>query len=132
MTKIYVSQTDALLAAAQSKAAELGVAVCIAVVDDGAILKGFVRMDGAFLGSTDVAIGKARTSCLFPLATGQFGQLVRAEQLTGMELSNGGLVCFPGGQPILLGDHLLGAIGVSGATAEQDEAIANHALAALL
>lgn len=128
MNKMTVAQTEALLKAAQAKAKELGVTVCIAVADDGANLKGFVRMDGAFLGSTDVAIGKAKTACLFPVATGDFGELVRSENLTGMELSNGGLVCFPGGHPINTAGQLYGAIGVSGATAEQDDAIASYAM----
>ena len=131
MTKITASQTETILAAAQVKARELGVLVCIAVADDGANLKGFIRMDGSFLGSVDVAIRKAKTSSLFPLPTGQFGELVRVEKLTGMELANDGMICFPGGQPIQIGDQTLGAIGISGASAEEDDAIATYAIEAL-
>lgn len=123
--------TQQLLEAAVGQAQVLGVKVCIAVVDASGLLTGFTRMDGAFPGSVEVAIGKAKTSVLFPLPTGKFGELVRNEQLTGMELSNGGLVCFAGGLPIKLGEACIGAIGVSGATAEQDAQVAEQALLAV-
>lgn len=121
-----------LLKYAEEKANSLAVNVCIAITDSGAHLNAFKRMDHAFTGSIDVAIGKARTSSLFPVSSGDFGQLVRNESLTGMELTNQGLVAFPGGVPVKCNNRLLGAIGISGATAEQDEAIANYAIATSL
>ena len=115
--------TDAI-----SKSEQLGIKVCIAVVDSGAHIVAFERMDGAFLGSVDIAIKKARTSALFPLESGQLGALIRSEQLTGFELSNENLMGFNGGVPIFAGDDQIGAIGISGGSAEEDLAIARAAL----
>lgn len=112
------------------KAREIGVDACIAVVDAGAHLKSFLRMDGAFLGAVDVAQRKARTSALFPLGSGDFGQVIAEQQLIGMELSNNGLAAFHGGLPVMEGDRLVGAVGVSGGTAEQDLVIVRYALEA--
>lgn len=112
------------------KAREIGVDACIAVVDAGAHLKSFLRMDGAFLGAVDVAQRKARTSALFPLGSGDFGQAIAEQQLIGMELSNNGLAAFHGGLPVMEGDRLVGAVGVSGGTAEQDLVIVRYALGA--
>ena len=110
------------------KAAELGVSACIALVDAGAHLKSFHRMDGAILGAVDVAQRKARTSVLFRAESGDFGQLVIEQQLLGMELSNGGLAGFHGGLPIYDDGLLIGALGVSGGSAEQDREIARAAV----
>lgn len=110
------------------KAAELGVNACISLVDAGAHLKAFLRMDGAILGAIDVSQRKARTSVLFPAESGDFGQLIIGEQLLGMELSNGGLAGFHGGVPIYDGERLVGALGVSGGSAEQDREIARAAI----
>ncbi len=121
-----------LIAQAELKAHQLGVNVCIAVTDAGAHLAAFTRMDDAFTGSIEVAIGKARTSTLFPVPSGKFGELVRAENLTGMELTNQGLVAFPGGLPIVQDGVQIGAIGISGATAAQDEEIAEFAIKSTL
>jgi len=122
------NQTDTLISRAIDKAKQLDIHVCIAIVDSGALLQAFQRMDKAFKGSVDVAIVKARTSALFPMPSGDFGTLVREQQLTGMELSNNGLVAFAGGQPIVCQNEVLGAIGVSGGTEEQDDEIALYAI----
>ncbi len=116
------------IADAISKSEQLGIKVCIAVVDSGAHIVAFERMDGAFLGSVDIAIKKARTSALFPLESGPLGALIRSEQLTGFELSNENLMGFNGGVPIFAGDAQIGAIGISGGSAEEDLAIARAAL----
>ena len=116
------------IADAISKSEQLGIKVCIAVVDSGAHIVAFERMDGAFLGSVDIAIKKARTSALFPLESGQLGALNRSEKLTGFELSNENLMGFNGGVPIFAGDDQIGAIGISGGSAEEDLAIARAAL----
>ena len=129
MNTISLSLANTLISRAIEKAEELGVNVCIAVTDNGAHLKTFARMDNAFLGSVDVAVSKAKTSALFPLPSGTFGELIREEKLTGMDLSNGGLIGFPGGLPIAVDGVQLGAIGISGASAEQDNAIAEYAAA---
>ena len=116
------------IADAISKSEQLGIKVCIAVVDSGAHIVAFERMDGAFLGSVDIAIKKARTSALFPLESGQLGALIRSEKLTGFELSNENLMGFNGGVPIFAGENQIGAIGISGGSAGEDLAIARAAL----
>ena len=121
--------TKVIIDRATIRAKELGVPACIAVFDGGAHLLSFLRMDGAILGAIDVAQRKARTAVLFPLATGEFGQLVADQHLMGMELSNGGLALFHGGLPSTEKGALTGAIGVSGGTADQDLEIARYALA---
>lgn len=128
MNRLVETRVDDILSRAREKAGELGVGVCIALVDSGAHLQAFLRMDRAILGSMDVAQRKARTAVLFPGDTGDFGRLVAQEKLLGMELTNGGVVGFPGGVPVFEGDELLGAVGVSGATAEQDLEIARYAI----
>src|SRR5437899_462967 len=97
----------------------------IAVVDAGANLKAFARMDGAWLGSIDIAMRKARTARYFDMATGDIGRLSQpGGALYNIEHSNGGLITFPGGLPIKDGDTIIGAIGVSGSTVENDHTVA--------
>jgi uncharacterized protein GlcG (DUF336 family) len=128
MKALNAATTQQLIEQANIKANSLGVSACIAIVDNGAHLLAFQRMDGAFPGAVDVSIRKARTSALFPLPSGDFGQLIRSAELTGMELSNGMLAAFPGGIPLKKSGEVLGAIGVSGGTAEQDLEIATFAI----
>ncbi len=128
MTTISTARADEIIQRACTRADEIGMAACIAVVDAGAHLKAFRRMDGAFAGAVDVSQRKARTAALFSLASGDFGQVIAEQQLTGMELTNGGLAAFHGGLPILDGEMLVGAIGVSGGSAEQDLDVAHSAL----
>lgn len=117
-----------LIDAAEHKAQQMDISVSIAVVDSGAHLLEFRRMDGAILGSADVAQRKARTCALFPMPTGDFGQLIREAQLTGIELSNGLLTGFPGGIPLKADQSVIGGLGISGGSAEQDLEIATYAL----
>ncbi len=131
MAELTLAMAQNMVAGALDKAEQIGVCVSIAVVDAGAHLKTFGHMDGAILGSVDVAQRKARTAVLFPGDTGEFGRLVAAEGLLGIELSNGGITGFPGGLPVYADGRLLGAVGVSGASAEQDREIARHAAGAL-
>ncbi|MDO6805857.1 heme-binding protein, partial [Wenyingzhuangia sp. 1_MG-2023] len=91
----------------------------------------FLRMDKAFLGSTEVSQRKARTAVLFQCPTDVFGQVIEQEKLLGMDQIDGGLMAFGGGLPILVNGELIGAVGVSGATAKQDKAIATTAITAL-
>ena len=126
---ILSSQTARqLIEAAEYKAQQMGINVSIAVVDSGAHLLEFRRMDGAILGSADVAQRKARTCALFPMPSGDFGQLIRDAQLTGIELSNGLLTGFPGGVPLKAENGVIGGFGISGGSAEQDLEIATYAL----
>jgi uncharacterized protein GlcG (DUF336 family) len=97
----------------------------IAAVDVGGNLKAFARMDGAWLGSIDIAQKKARTARCFDMNTGDIGQLSQpGGPLYNIEHSNGGLITFPGGVPIKDGDIVIGAIGVSGSTVENDHTVA--------
>ena len=113
--------------AAKKKAEKLEVLVNIAIVDAGANLKSFVRMDESFLGSIDVAIKKAKTSRYFDIATGDLGKLTQPGGIIyNIEHSNDGLMTFPGGVPIRNANgKVIGAIGVSGGTIEQDHQIAS-------
>jgi uncharacterized protein GlcG (DUF336 family) len=123
---VNLQNAEQVIEAARKKALELSTKMCIAVVDSGANLKAFIRMDDAWVGSIDIAIKKARTACFFGMATGDLGQLSQpAKPLYGIEHSNDGLITFPGGLPIVDEDGVLvGAIGVSGSSVENDHEIA--------
>ncbi len=120
--------------AALAKSEELGVKMNIAIVDAGTNLKGFMRMDGAWLGSIDIAIKKARTARMFDMNTGVIGGLSQpGGALYNIEHSNGGLITFPGGVPITdeSTGAVIGAIGVSGDSVENDHAVAEAGAAAV-
>ena len=123
---ITLEAAEKALAAAKKKAAELGTRMDIAVVDAGGNLKAFARMDGAWLGSIDISMRKARTARWFDMNTGEIGKLSQpGGPLYGIEHSNGGLITFPGGVPLKNGNgEVVGAIGVSGSTVENDHAVA--------
>jgi len=123
---VSYGQAEIAIAAAIAEAQKIGVQMCIAIVDSGADLKSFVRMDGAWLGSSDIAIKKAKTACFFGMNTGQIGELSQpGAPLYGIEHSNDGLITFPGGIPIVDSDGILiGAIGVSGSSVENDHQVA--------
>lgn len=130
---ISLKQAQAAVDAAVAKAAEIDTLMDIAVVDAGANLKAFARMDGAWLGSIDIAIKKAKTSRFFDLPTGSIGELSQpGGPLYNIEVSNGGLITFPGGLPIKDRDgNVIGAIGVSGSTVENDHIVAEAGAAAV-
>jgi uncharacterized protein GlcG (DUF336 family) len=111
---------------AVEKSKEIGVKMCIAVLDSGGNLKSFTRMDDAWVGSIDIAIKKAKTACYFAMPSGEIGKLsVPGSPLYGIEHSNDGLITFPGGLPIVDEEGMLiGAIGVSGDTVENDHLVA--------
>ncbi|MGD8212757.1 MAG: heme-binding protein [Desulfobacterales bacterium] len=92
---ITLEQALAVVSAAQAKAEKQGTLMDIAVVDAGANLKAFVRMDGAFLGSIDISIKKAKTARFFNMPTGKLGELAQpGKPLYNIEFSNGGLITF--------------------------------------
>ncbi|MCH7983805.1 MAG: heme-binding protein [Chloroflexi bacterium] len=126
MADISLEQANEVVDAALKKAGEMDVKMDIAVVDAGANLKAFVRMDGAWLGSIDIAQKKARTARWFDMPTGVIGTLSQpGGSLYNIEHSNGGLITFPGGLPLKNGDgDVIGAIGVSGSSVEDDHAVA--------
>ena len=107
------------------KAEALGIAINVAVADSGGNLAGFLRMPGAFLHSIDIAIDKAYTAAGFGFPTSEWQALLQSDSLLreGL-LQRPRLVAFGGGLPLLLDDRLVGAVGVSGGSEEQDEACA--------
>jgi uncharacterized protein GlcG (DUF336 family) len=123
---VTLEQAQIALVAAQKRAVEIDTRMCIAVVDSGANLKAFMRMDDAWVGSGDIAVKKAKTACFFGMPTGQIGQLSQpGGPLFGIEHSNEGLITFPGGLPIVdQAGVLIGAIGVSGSSVENDHLVA--------
>lgn len=133
MADITLRQATAVVRAAQKKAEEMGVKMNIAVVDAGANLKAFVRMDGAWLGSIDISIKKAKTARFFDMPTGEIGKLSQpGGSLFNIEHSNNGLITFPGGIPLKnRRGEIIGAIGVSGSTVEDDHTVAEAGVAAI-
>ena len=127
---VTIKDAETAIKAAVKKAQALGTQMCIAVVDSGANLKAFHRMDDAWVGSIDIATKKAKTAVFFGMPTGQIGQLSQpGKPLFGIEHSNDGLITFPGGLPIVDTEGvLIGAIGVSGSTVENDHAVAMAAV----
>jgi uncharacterized protein GlcG (DUF336 family) len=123
---ISAHQAHAIMSAAVNKAAEIDTKMDIAIVDAGGNLKAFLRMDGAWLGSIDIAIKKAKTARHFDMNTGVIGELSQpGGPLYNIEHSNGGLITFPGGIPIKDGEgSIIGAIGVSGSSVENDHTVA--------
>jgi uncharacterized protein GlcG (DUF336 family) len=120
-----LDQANAAVEAAVKKAEEIGTSMDIAIVDVGGNLKAFARMDGAWLGSIDIAQKKAKTARWFDMNTGDIGQVSQpGGSLFNIEHSNGGLITFPGGVPIKDGDTVIGAIGVSGSSVENDHTVA--------
>ncbi len=130
---ITLQQAQQAIEAAQSKAAEIGVPMNIAIVDSGANLMAFVRIDGAWLGSADIVMRKARTSRYFDMPSGELGKLSQpGGSLYNIEHSNGGIITFPGGIPIKDAQgEIIGAIGVSGSTVENDNLVAQAGVDAL-
>jgi len=123
---LTLEAAEKIISAANKKAAQLKTRMDIAVVDAGGNLKAFARMDGAWLGSIDISIRKARTARWFDMNTGDIGKLSQpGGPLYGIEHSNDGLITFPGGVRLKnsKGD-IIGAIGVSGSTVENDHAVA--------
>jgi uncharacterized protein GlcG (DUF336 family) len=132
MTCIQLSAATAVIDAATAKAREIGQPMNIAVVDDGGHLVAFVRMDGAIKASIDISIRKARTSILMNAPTSVLMPLVQpGAELYGLEQTAGGMVMFGGGIPLTVDDVVVGAIGVSAGSVEQDVSVAEAGVAAL-
>jgi len=130
---ITLKQAERIISAAKEKSREIDTKMNIAVVDAGANLVAFVRMDGAWLGSLDIAIKKAKTARYFDMNTGEIGKLSQpGKSLFNIEHSNNGLITFPGGVPIknTSGD-IIGAVGVSGSSVENDHAVADAGASAM-
>jgi uncharacterized protein GlcG (DUF336 family) len=131
---ITCHHADSILQAARSTAEKIGIAVSVVIMDAGGNLKALSRMDGAWLGSIDVAVKKARTSVLFEMETQTVWQFSSSDgPAHGIESTNGGIITFAGGIPLKsVEGKLLGAIGVSGGMVEQDYQIAQSGAAVLV
>ncbi|GAB7071916.1 heme-binding protein [Mycobacterium hodleri] len=132
MSAITLSAATKAVDAAVAKAREIGQPMNIAVVDDGGHLVAFARMDGAIKASVDISIRKARTSILMNAPTSALMPLVQpGAELYGLEQLSGGMVIFGGGILLTEGDVVIGAIGVSAGSVEQDVSVAEAGVAAL-
>jgi uncharacterized protein GlcG (DUF336 family) len=132
MTCIQLSAATAVIDAATAKAHEIGQPMNIAVVDDGGHLVAFARMDGAIKASIDISIRKARTSILMNAPTAALMPLAQpGAELYGLEQTSGGMVIFGGGIPLVVDGVVVGAIGVSAGSVEQDVSVAEAGVAAL-
>lgn len=122
-----------LIAAGEAKALEIGVPYNLAVVDEGGNLIAHVRMDGAWLGSIDIAIHKAFTARAFDMATEDLSKMAQAgKPLFGIHATNHEkIVIFGGGAPVFDGDRVIGAVGASGGTVDQDVEVVEAAVAGM-
>jgi uncharacterized protein GlcG (DUF336 family) len=130
---LTLAQAQKVVAAAEAKAQLQGTLMNIAVIDAGGNLKAFARMDGAFLGSIDISLKKAKTARDFNMSSKELGDLAQpGKPLYGIEVTNGGLAIFGGGE--LIRDKsgtIIGAIGVSGSSVEDDMAVSQAGAAGL-
>ena len=123
---VTLADARRVIAAAEKKAEAIGQPMNIAVADAGGNLVAHVRMDGAWIGSIDISIKKAWTSRAFDITTKDLaGNSQSGDQFFGIHASNNGRVMiFAGGIPLKKGRKVVGAIGVSGGSGEQDHAVA--------
>ena len=129
---VTLADARRVIAAAEQKAQSVGQPMNIAVVDAGGNLVAHVRMDKAWVGSVDISVNKAWTSRAFDISTKQLGEHSQSGgQFFGIHASNQGRVMiFAGGIPLKRGNEVVGAIGVSGGSGEQDHAVAEAGAAA--
>ena len=129
---LTLADARSLIAAAEKKAIEIGQPMNIAVVDAGGNLTAHVRMDGAWIGSVDISINKAFTSRAFDISTRDLAKHAQlGGQFYGIHVSNSGrIMIFAGGIPLKREGRVVGAIGVSGGSGEQDQAVAEAGAAA--
>jgi uncharacterized protein GlcG (DUF336 family) len=126
--KLTIDGAMKLLEAAMAKARDMKVPECIAVVDAGGHLLAFARMDGAFALSIDTALVKAMTAASYGIPTGDIAAGVDIKLAIATQ---GKRVNLPGGLPVIVDGHVIGAIGVGSGTGEQDREVAAAALGAI-
>ncbi len=133
MPSLTLADAREIIAAGERKAQELGVPYNLAVVDAGGNLIAHARMDGAWLGSIDISIHKAWTACAFEMATEDLAKMAQSgKPLFGINSTNHEkVVIFAGGMPAKLGDTVVGGVGASGGTVEQDQKVVEAAIGAL-
>lgn len=132
MESITLDEAKAVLAAAEKKAGEIGCPMDVSVVDAGGNLKAHVRMDGAFVGSIGISIDKAWTAIAFKQPTANLvAETQPGRSIYGLNTTNAGrVVIFPGGIPLERNGEIMGAVGVSTGTVEQDQEVAEAGAAA--
>lgn len=133
MADLTLAEAQRVIAACLAKSEEIGARMNIAVVDRGGNLIAHVRMDGAFFGSVNVSIDKAWSAAAFRMPTADLQAISKPDgPAWGFANNNGGRVMvFGGGFPVFRDGDVVGAIGVSGGSVEQDEAVAEAGLKAL-
>ncbi|WP_167042286.1 heme-binding protein [Salinibacterium sp. ZJ454] len=133
MTGLTLADARIIIAAAERRADEIGQPMNIAVVDGGGNLIAHVRQDNAWIGSVDISISKAWTSRAFDIQTKDLGDNSQpTQQFFGIHTTNGGKVAiFAGGVPLLRDGVVVGGLGVSGGSGEQDQTVAEAGAAAL-
>lgn len=131
--KLTSKDCDRILAAAEARAREIGVPMVIAIVDESGVLKAFKRMDGSLLISVNVAQGKAYTAAALRMSTREVGERTQpGADIYGMQFADvGRIISFGGGFPIVKDGEVVGGIGVSGGSCEQDEDVARAGMVAL-
>ena len=131
-TVITLEEAKGIVSAAEQKAQQMGQPMNIAVMDAGRNLVAFQRMDGAWVASIDIAIDKAFTSAGRGLTTREIGEMAQPGQpLFGINTTNGGrIVIFAGGVPLMRDGEVVGAVGVSGGTPDEDHEVAEAGVAA--
>jgi uncharacterized protein GlcG (DUF336 family) len=128
---VTLDQAQAIIKAARAKADDIEVPMCIAVFDAGNNLTAFSRMDGAWLGSIDIAKSKAYTARAFDMPTRDLAEMAQpGEPLYGIEGANQNLIIFAGGIPLTEDETVVGAVGVSGGTPDQDHEVCEAGVAA--
>ena len=135
MSALTLADARAVVAAAEHKADEIGQPMNIAVVDAGGNLVSHVRQDGAWIGSIEISISKAWTSRAFDISTQDLGDNSQpTQQFFGIHTTNAhgrGVAIFAGGVPLTRDGKVVGAVGVSGGSGEQDQTVAEAGAAAL-
>jgi uncharacterized protein GlcG (DUF336 family) len=129
---ISLEEAQRIIFAAEHKAQQMGQPMNIAVMDAGRNLVAFQRMDGAWVASIDIAIDKAFTSAGRGLTTRKIGEMAQPGQpLFGINTTNGGrIVIFAGGIPLMRDGEVVGAVGVSGGTPDEDHEVAEAGVSA--
>ena len=133
MPSITLAQARTVVEAAEQKATEIGQPMNIAVVDVGGNLVTHARMDGAWIGSIDISINKAFTARAFDLPTHELADNAQpGQQFYGINASNQGrIMIFAGGIPLTSDSEVIGAVGISGGTGDQDQAVAEAGATAI-
>jgi uncharacterized protein GlcG (DUF336 family) len=126
VSTVKLEDARRVISAAEKKAKEIGQPMNIAVADEGGNIVAHVRMDDAWIGSIDVSMKKAYTSSAFAIETKELAKYTQSGgQFFGVHVSNDGkIMIFAGGVPLKREGKVVGAIGVSGGSGDQDQSVA--------